>query len=103
AALFPYTTLFRSAAVYAYWWPSDPQLALQAALAVLVVSCPCALGLATPSALVAGTDRLAKEGLLVARSDALETLAKVTHVEFDKTGTLTTGAVTIDRIVPLDR
>lgn len=101
AGHFVVAVLFIAAAVYAYWWPSDPQLALQAALAVLVVSCPCALGLATPSALVAGTDRLAKEGLLVARSDALETLAKVTHVVFDKTGTLTTGAVTIDRIVPL--
>lgn len=101
AGRFVVAVLFIAAAVYAYWWPSDPQLALQAALAVLVVSCPCALGLATPSALVAGTDRLAKDGLLVARADALETLAKATHVVFDKTGTLTTGAISVDRIVPL--
>src|SRR5690606_1398259 len=101
AGRFVVAVLFIAAGVFAYWWPSDPQLALQALLAVLVVSCPCALGLATPSALVAGTDRLAQDGLLVARADALETLAKITHVVFDKTGTLTTGKVTIDRTVLL--
>lgn len=102
AGRFVVAVLFIAGAVFAFWWPSDPQLALQAALAVLVVSCPCALGLATPSALVAGTDRLAKEGLLVARADALETLAKTTHVVFDKTGTLTTGAVSVDETVLLN-
>lgn len=101
ASRFVVAVLFIAAGVYAYWWPSDPALAFQAALAVLVVSCPCALGLATPSALVAGTDRLAQSGLLVARADALETLAKVTHVVFDKTGTLTTGAIAIDQVRPL--
>jgi Cu2+-exporting ATPase len=101
AGHFVVAVLFVAVGVFAFWWPSDPELALQAMLAVLVVSCPCALGLATPSALVAGTDRLAQDGLLVARADALETLAKVTHVVFDKTGTLTTGAIIIDRVVML--
>jgi Cu2+-exporting ATPase len=56
-----------------------------------VATCPCALSLATPTALAAATGRLAGRGLLIARPDALETLARVTHVVLDKTGTLTQG------------
>ena len=58
-------------------------------LAVLVVTCPCALSLATPVALAAATTRLARLGLLVTRADAIERLARVDTVIFDKTGTLT--------------
>jgi P-type Cu2+ transporter len=62
---------------------------------VLVVSCPCALSLATPAALAAAAGALGRRHVVIARADALETLARVTHVVFDKTGTLTTGRVAL--------
>jgi len=71
------------------WWRIDPTRAFAAVLAVLVVTCPCALSLATPAALAAATTRLARLGLLVTRADAIERLARVDTVIFDKTGTLT--------------
>jgi Cu2+-exporting ATPase len=70
-------------------------------VAVLVVTCPCALSLATPAALGAATSRLARKGLLVTRGHALEALAKATHVVFDKTGTLTEGHLTLEEVLPL--
>jgi len=74
-----------------YWWRHDPSLWLPATIAVLVVTCPCALSLATPAAITAATGRLTQLGLLVTRGHALETLARTTHFIFDKTGTLTLG------------
>ena len=74
-----------------YWWRQDPSLWLPATIAVLVVTCPCALSLATPAAITAATGRLTQLGLLVTRGHALETLARTTHFIFDKTGTLTLG------------
>ncbi len=71
------------------WWRIEPQQALSVAVAVLIVTCPCALSLATPTAMLATAGRLAKGGVLVRRLQALETLAKVDMVVFDKTGTLT--------------
>jgi Cu2+-exporting ATPase len=65
---------------------------------VLVVSCPCALSLATPSALAASTDRLLGKGILIVRPHVLETLHRATHVVFDKTGTLTLGKPTVQRV-----
>jgi Cu2+-exporting ATPase len=75
----------------AAWLWIDPDKALWVFVSVLVVSCPCALSLATPAALTVATGVLSKSGLLVTRAHAIETLARVTHVVFDKTGTLTTG------------
>ena len=69
----------------------DAERALDFTLSVLVVACPCALGLATPIALVAGVGAGAKRGVLFRNGDALETLSKVRTFVFDKTGTLTTG------------
>jgi len=71
------------------WWWVDPARAFPAVLAVLVVTCPCALSLATPVVLAAATTRLSRLGLLVTHADAIERLARADTVIFDKTGTLT--------------
>jgi P-type Cu2+ transporter len=71
------------------WWQVDSSRALAVAVSVLIVTCPCALSLAAPSALLAATSALAKRGVLLRRVEALETLARVQHVMLDKTGTLT--------------
>jgi len=74
--------------------------ALDFTLSVLVVACPCALGLATPISLVAGVGAGAKRGVLFRNGDALETLSKVRTVVFDKTGTLTTGEFRVAEVRP---
>ncbi len=74
------------------WWHVDPARVLPVTVALLVVSCPCALSLATPAALAAAAGSLARTGVVLARSNALESLARVTHVVLDKTGTLTRAA-----------
>lgn len=87
------------AAVAALWWlPRDAAKAFDVALAVLVVTCPCALSLATPIALAAASSRLATQGVLVANADALLRLPQVETICFDKTGTLTTGLMRCERI-----
>lgn len=73
----------------AFWWQHDPGHALMVAVAVLVVTCPCALSLATPAAMLASAGAFARRGVLVRRLEAIETLAEVDTVVFDKTGTLT--------------
>jgi len=81
-----------AAVVLAAWWSlSDFDTAFRITLSVLVVTCPCALSLATPTAIVAATGALTRIGVLTTRGHALETLARATHVIFDKTGTLTFG------------
>ena len=82
----------------AWWWPSDPGHALMIAVAILVVTCPCALSLATPAAMLASAGSLARSGVLVRRLQALETLAGVDTLVFDKTGTLTRDAFVLERI-----
>ena len=83
------SVLLAAALACAYWWRQDPGHALMVAVAVLVVTCPCALSLATPAAMLAAAGALAQCGVLVRRLDAFEALAKVDTVMFDKTGTLT--------------
>ena len=77
------------------WSQIAPGEAFAITLAVLVVTCPCALSLATPAALVAATARLARGGLLVTRARALEGLAHADHIVLDKTGTLTHGRLSV--------
>lgn len=83
------------------WSLIDPSRIIAVTVAVLVVSCPCALSLATPCAVAAATGVLARRGLLVLRGRALETLARATHLVFDKTGTLTSGKIALQRVVAL--
>ena len=77
----------------AYWWRTDPAMALMAAVAVLVVTCPCALSLATPTAMLTTAGLLARHGVLVRRLQAIESLGDIDTVIFDKTGTLTDAAM----------
>ena len=75
--------------------------ALTAAIAVLVIACPCALGLATPIAIMVGTSRAAQCNVLIRNSDALQTASTLTHVVVDKTGTLTEGRPAVTAIFPV--
>lgn len=90
--------LLAAGAASAYWWPRDPGHALMVAVAVLIVTCPCALSLATPAAMLASAGALARSGVLVRRLQALETLAGVDTVVFDKTGTLTRDAFALGEV-----
>ncbi len=101
AAWFVGLLLVITALVGVAWYLIDPSKALWIVVSVLVVTCPCALGLATPAALTTGTGRLTRLGLLTTRGHALETLSRATDLVFDKTGTLTYGQLSVRRVVPL--
>jgi Cu2+-exporting ATPase len=91
AGWFVFALLLVAASVAGIWYLVDASRAFWITVSVLVVSCPCALALATPAALTAALGRLTRLGLLSTRGHALETLAHATDFVFDKTGTLTTG------------
>jgi Cu2+-exporting ATPase len=84
------------------WWlaTGDPHKALLVAVALLIITCPCALGLAVPAVSVAATDRMFRLGLLLKSATALERLAQVDAIVLDKTGTLTTGTARLDHLDP---
>ena len=92
-----------AAVTFAVWMIAGEgfSFALSTAITVLVISCPCALGLATPVAIMVGTGVGALHGLLFRNGEALETLHRVKHIVFDKTGTLTEGKMTVQKVVPL--
>ena len=98
AAWFVGGVLLLALLVGVYWLHADAARAFPTVLAVLVVTCPCALSLATPAALAAGTTRLAGLGLLVTRGRALEALARADRIVFDKTGTLTRGQPQVEEV-----
>ncbi|CAN7506284.1 heavy metal translocating P-type ATPase [Acidovorax sp. LjRoot194] len=81
--------LLAAALAVAWWWPSAPGHALMVGVAVLIVTCPCALSLATPVAMLTAAGTLARHGVLVRNLQGLEALAAVDTIVFDKTGTLT--------------
>ncbi|MEZ5537913.1 MAG: heavy metal translocating P-type ATPase [Thiolinea sp.] len=91
ASWFVLFILLLAVAVFSFWYFREPGEAFWITLSVLVVTCPCALSLATPAALTAATGLLTSKGVLTTRGHALETLANVDHLIFDKTGTLTFG------------
>ncbi len=90
-------------AVWAVWGP-QPRLAYAFvnAVAVLIIACPCALGLATPMSIMVGTGRGAQAGVLIRNAEALETLEKVNVLVVDKTGTLTEGKPKLTEVVPAE-
>ncbi|MGV3246897.1 heavy metal translocating P-type ATPase [Rothia sp. 11254D007CT] len=79
----------------------DVNAAFTAAVSVLVIACPCALGLATPTALLAGTSRGSQLGILIRSAQVLESTKRLTTVVLDKTGTVTTGALALAEVIPL--
>ena len=100
ASYFVAALLVVAVVVAVSWYFVDPSKALWITVSVLVVTCPCALSLATPIALTVSAGALAKDGLLVTRGHAIETLARATHFVFDKTGTLTTGKMHLLDVMP---
>ncbi len=91
ASLFLTVILILAVVAGIVWWQIDPSRAVWIAVTVMVITCPCALSLATPGVMSAAIGQLAKNGVLIARGRAVESLARVTHFVFDKTGTLTQG------------
>ncbi|MDP2547286.1 heavy metal translocating P-type ATPase [Oceanobacter sp. 4_MG-2023] len=99
ASRFVAAVLLISSAVFLFWWQQGNDHAFFIALSVLVVTCPCALSLATPTALTAATGALREAGLLISKGHVLESLPTIDRVVFDKTGTLTQGKLTIEDVV----
>jgi Cu2+-exporting ATPase len=95
AGRFVAAALALAAVTLAIWWHVSPQLAFDHAIALLIVTCPCALGLATPLALASAVGRAARAGILVRGPDVIEALASGGRMFLDKTGTLTTAELTI--------
>ena len=104
SGIFVPLVLALAAATFLGWWAlaDDPGGGLVAAVAVLIIACPCALGLATPTAIMVGTGRGAAMGVLIKGGDVLERSKRVDTVVFDKTGTLTRGQMDLTDVVAAD-
>jgi Cu+-exporting ATPase len=104
AGYFVPAVILISAITFIIWanWGPDPKLAyaIVNAIAVLIIACPCALGLATPMSIMVGVGRGAQSGILIKNAEAIEKAEKITHVLTDKTGTLTEGKPGVTTVVP---
>lgn len=92
---FVMVTLGLATATFLWWVGTDLEIALLAATSVLIITCPCAFGLATPMSIAVASGLGAKYGILVRNGEVLETLSSINHVVFDKTGTLTEGKMSV--------
>lgn len=101
SSVFVPTVIGVSIATFAGWWwlRGDLSQAFTAAVAVLIIACPCALGLATPTALMVGSGRAAQMGIIIKGADVLQGTRRIDTVVFDKTGTVTTGAMQLVDVV----
>jgi Cu+-exporting ATPase len=104
SAIFVPVVVALAAATFLGWWglAGDSTTGFVAAVSVLVVACPCALGLATPAGLMVGTGLAARHGILIKDAEALERAHKVAAIAFDKTGTLTEGRPALAAVCALD-
>ncbi|MGE6124351.1 heavy metal translocating P-type ATPase [Aeromonas rivipollensis] len=93
--------LLIAAAVWTFWHFHDPERAFWVTLSVLVATCPCALSLATPTALTSATAHLTRSGILLRRGHVLDVLTRANRIVMDKTGTLTTGNISLVGVQPL--
>ena len=95
---FVLVTVLLAIATFIGWYATDFETALMAATSVLIITCPCALGMATPLSIAVASGLGARRGILVKNGAVLETLSRVTHVVFDKTGTLTQGCQQVQQL-----
>ena len=101
AGVFVPIVIVLAAITFIVWNIFDPEspMMIRSVISVLIIACPCALGLATPTAILAGTGRAAREGIIIRGGDILEKITKITAVIFDKTGTLTHGELEVVNVL----